>query len=64
MIKALYAGGAGVMFGPIYALSLFSLEVKGLQYRHWTRAFIEVLERGKGIQVTQLPSWEVYSSFP
>jgi hypothetical protein len=64
MIRVLYAGGAGAMFGPLYALSPFSLEVKGLQFHNWARAFIEGLERGKDIQVTQLPSWEVYSSFP
>lgn len=64
MTRVLYAGGAGVMFGPLFALSPFALEVKGLQFHNWARAFIEGLERGGDIQVTQQPSWEVYSSFP
>jgi uncharacterized membrane protein len=64
MARVLYAGGAGAMFGPLFALSPFALEVKGLQFHNWARAFIEGLERGGDIQVTQLPSWEVYSSFP
>jgi len=64
MIRVLYAGGAGAMFGPLFALSPFALEVKGLQFHNWARPFIEGLERGGDIQVTQMPSWEVYSSFP
>ena len=64
MIKVLYAGGAGATIGPQFALSPFSVEVKGFQLHNWAKAFIEGLERGKDIQVTQLPSWEVYSSFP
>jgi len=64
MIRVLYAGGAGAMFGPLFALSPFALEVKGLQFHNWARAFIEGLEKGGEIQVTQMPSWEVYSSFP
>ncbi len=64
MTKVLYAGGAGAMFGPLFALSPFALEVKGLQFHNWARPFIEGLEKGGDIQVTQLPSWEVYSSFP
>ena len=64
MTRVLYAGGAGVMFGPLFALSPFALEVKGLQFHNWARAFIEGLERDGDIQVTQQPSWEVYSSFP
>ncbi len=64
MTRVLYAGGAGAMFGPLFALSPFSLEVKGLQFHNWARGFIEGLERGGDIQVTQQPSWEVYSSFP
>jgi len=64
MTRVLYAGGAGAMFGPLFALSPFALEVKGLQFHNWARAFIEGLERGGDIQVTQQPSWEVYSSFP
>ena len=64
MTRVLYAGGAGAMFGPLFALSPFALEMKGLQFHNWARAFIEGLERGGDIQVTQQPSWEVYSSFP
>jgi len=64
MIRVLYAGGAGAMFGPLFALSPFALEMKGLQFHNWARAFIEGLERGGDIRVTQQPSWEVYSSFP
>ncbi|HLQ63591.1 MAG TPA: glutamine amidotransferase [bacterium] len=64
MIKVLYAGGAGATIGPQFALSPFSVEVKGFQLHNWAKAFIEGLERGKDIQVTQLPSWDVYSSFP
>lgn len=64
MIRVLYAGGAGAMFGPLFALSPFALEVKGLQFHNWARSFIEGLEAGGEIQVRQMPSWEVYSSFP
>ncbi|MDR7427791.1 MAG: glutamine amidotransferase [Armatimonadota bacterium] len=64
MIRVLYAGGAGAVFGPLFALSPFALEVKGLQFHNWARPFIEGLERGGDIQVTQMPSWEVYASFP
>lgn len=64
MIRVLYAGGAGAMFGPLFALSPFALEVKGLQFHNWARPFIEGLEREGDIQVTQMPSWEVYASFP
>lgn len=64
MTRVLYAGGAGAMFGPLFALSPFALEVKGLQFHNWARAFIEGLEQAGDIEVTQQPSWEVYSSFP
>lgn len=63
-MRVLYAGGAGAMFGPLFALSPFALEVKGLQFHNWARSFIEGLEQGGEIRVQQLPSWEVYSSFP
>jgi hypothetical protein len=55
-MKVLNAGGAGVMLGPQFALSPFALEVKGLQFHNWARAFIEGLEQGGDIQVRQRPS--------
>jgi len=64
LIRVLYAGGGRYRISPLFLITPFGVEMKGFEYENWAEEFIEGLRGDPEIEVVQMPSWEVHSSFP
>jgi len=64
MIKMLYVGDAGILFGPIAFESPFMIEIKDAYLREWGRYLINALKSNPNISIKYLPSIQAYRMFP
>lgn len=63
MIRVLYVGDSGTM-ALVYTGSPFWVEQKNLEVRNFGLPLLRALKGDSELEVTYMPTWEAYSSFP
>lgn len=63
MMKILYVGDSGTM-ALTYTGSPFWVEQKNLEVRNFGLPLLQALQEDPEIEVTYMPTWEAYKSFP
>ena len=63
-MKVLYAGDFSVNIGPMFMLSPFNVEVKGLSTTIWGQPLIDALEKEGDIDVTHMAPHDAIADFP